>query len=625
MNGLIIDSFAGGGGASTGIERALGRSPDIAINHDADALALHESNHPETEHMVSDIWQVNPSKVVADRGPVGLLWASPDCKHFSKAKGGKPVSPRVRGLAWVVTKWAAKARPRVIMLENVEEFQDWGPLTKDGKPCKERRGKTFRAWVDQLERLGYRVQWRELRACDYGAPTIRKRLFVIARCDGLPIVWPAPTHGHRDSLEVSVGDQKPYRTAADIIDWSVPCPSIFMDPGEAKKLGLKRPLAEATLRRIARGVMRYVVNNPKPFIVTLNHSGENQRAWQMDEPFRTVTASRDAHALVTPVVTRAQHGGANRDPEDPIHTICASTKDQNAIIAPVLTKFRKDNQGASIEDPMPTVTANGHNKRAGCGIPLGVIASTLVPRYGERPGQEPRTRDIEEPAPTIVPTGNGAQLVTAFLAQHNTGVTGHEAETPLSTIVGKGCTQGVVTAHMMPHYGASVARDAEDPVGTVTAGGGGKQAVVAAHMINMKGSDRRDSAADDPAATVTAGGNHAFTVATFLTKYYGNDGDSRTDEPLHTVSTRDRFGLVTVTIDGEEYVIVDIGMRMLTPRELYLAQGFPPEYIIDTRPDGSPITKTAQTRMCGNSVCPPLAEALVRANFPDAAEMERAA
>jgi DNA (cytosine-5)-methyltransferase 1 len=364
-----------------------------------------------------------------------------------------------------------------------------------------------------------------------------------------------------------------------------------MDPVEAKKLGLKRPLAEATLRRIARGVMRYVVNNPKPFIVTLNHSGENQRAWQMDEPFRTVTASRDAHALVTPVVTRAQHGGANRAPEDPMHTICASTKDQNAIIAPVLTKFRKDNQGASIEDPMPTVTANGHNKRAGCGIPLGVIAPTLVPRYGERPGQEPRTRDIEEPAPTIVPTGNGAQLVTAFLAQHNTGVTGHEAEAPLSTIVGKGCTQGVV----------------------------------AAHMINMKGSDRRDSAADAPAATITAGGNHAFTVATFLTKYYGNDGDSRTDEPLHTVSTKDRFGLVTVTIDGEEYVIVDIGMRMLTPRELYLAQGFPPEYIIDTRPDGSPITKTAQTRMCGNSVCPPLAEALVRANFPEAAEMERAA
>jgi DNA (cytosine-5)-methyltransferase 1 len=369
----------------------------------------------------------------------------------------------------------------------------------------------------------------------------------------LPIVWPEPTHGHRDSLEVSVGAQKPYRTAADIIDWSIPCPSIFMDPVEAKKLGLKRPLAEATLRRIARGVMRYVVNNPKPFIVTLNHSGENQRAWQMDEPFRTVTASRDAHALVTPVVTRAQHGGANRDPEDPMHTICASTKDQNAIIAPVLTKFRKDNQGASIEDPMPTVTANGHNKRAGCGIPLGVV--------------------------------------TAFLAQHNTGVTGHEAEVPLSTIVGKGCTQSVV----------------------------------AAHMINMKGSDRRDSAADDPAATITAGGNHAFTVATFLTKYYGNDGDSRTDEPLHTVSTKDRFGLVTVTIDGEEYVIVDIGMRMLTPRELYLAQGFPPEYIIDTRPDGSPITKTAQTRMCGNSVCPPLAEALVRANFPEAAEMERAA
>lgn len=617
--GTIVDSFAGGGGASTGIERALGRSPDIAINHDPVALALHRVNHPETEHMVSDIWEVSPAEVVNRKGPVALLWASPDCKHFSKAKGGKPVSPRVRGLSWVVTKWAAKARPRVIILENVEEFRDWGPISKDGKPCKERRGKTFDQWVRQIERLGYQVQHRELRACDYGAPTIRKRLFVIARCDGKPIVWPEPTHGNPDSLEVRAGIQKPYRTAAEIIDWSIPCPSIFMDPKEARKRGLKRPLAEATLRRIAKGVMRYVVNNPTPFIVTLNHGGDHQRAWDLDEPFRTVTASRDAHALVAPVVTRAQHGGGNRTAEDPLHTICASTKDQNAIIAPVLTKFRKDSSGVSVEEPVPTVTANGHNRRAGCGIPLGVVAPVLVPRYGERPGQEPRTRDIQDPAPTVVPTGNGAQLVTAFLAQHNTGVTGHSADEPVSTIVGKGCTQAVVSAHMMPFYGASVARDPEEPVGTVTAGGGGKQAVVSAHMLSMKGSDMRSRDAEAPASTVCAEGNHSAVVAAFLTKYYGTDQDPQLTDPLHTVSTKDRFGLVTVTIAGEEWVIVDIGMRMLEPRELFRAQGFEDDYIIDRDADGNPITKTAQTRMCGNSVCPDIAEALVRANLPDMA------
>ncbi len=667
--GIIVDSFAGGGGASTGIERALGRSPDIAINHDPVALALHQANHPDTLHMVSDIWDVSPGEIVAKHGPVDLLWASPDCKHFSKAKGGKPVSKRVRGLSWVVTKWAAKARPKVIILENVEEFREWGPVLKNGMPCRNRRGKTFKHWADQLRRLGYQVEHNELRACDYGAPTIRKRLFVIARCDGRPIVWPKPTHrpasvsedgivsswarGHGLTL-ADLASTQPYRTAADIIDWSIPCPSIFMDPAEAKKLGLKRPLAKATLKRIARGVMRYVVNNPKPFLVSVAHGDSGgRREYPLDEPLGTQAAS-NTHALVTPIVTRAQHGGGNRDPQEPLHTVCASTKDQNAIIAPVLTKFRKDNQGASVEEPMPTVTANGHNKRAGCGIPLGVVAPTLIPRYGERPGQEPRVRDIEEPMPTVVPTGNGAQVVSAhlmtmrnsgkpfngadepthtvtaggagltvvsaFLAQHNggprPGAPAHSADEPVSTVTGSGSQQTVVTAHMMPHYGASVARDAEEPVGTVTAGGGGKQAVVAAHLLNMKGSDRRDGPADAPGPTITSGGNHAFLVASFLQKYYGTDQNPELDEPLHTVSTKDRFSLVTVLIDGEEYVIVDIGMRMLTPRELFRAQSFDDAYIIDRTADGEPITKTAQTRMCGNSVCPAIAEALVRANVP---------
>lgn len=579
--GIIVDLFAGGGGASTGIEMALGRSPDIAINHDAKALALHAMNHPETLHLLTDVWDVSPGRIVAEHGPVSLLWASPDCTHFSKAKGGKPVSQKIRGLAWVVPKWGAKARPRVIKLENVEEFQSWGPILKNGRPCPVRRGQTFRQWIAQIERLGYRVEYRELRASDYDAPTIRKRLFVIARRDDEPIVYPMPSNGPRDSLDVRAGSQRPYRVAADIIDWSIPCPSIFLDRSEAKEFGVRRPLADATLRRIAKGVMRYVVNNPKPFIVTLNHGGENQRAWALDEPFRTVTASRDAHALVAPIVTRAQHGGGNRAADDPLHTVCASTKDQNAIIAP-----------------------------------------TLIPRYGERPGQEPRARDISEPLATVVPTGNGAQVVAAFLAQHNgpgggragqVGNSGHQPDKPLSTIVGKGPTQGVVTAHMMPHYGASVARDADAPVGTVTAGGGGKQAVVATHMLSMKGSDRRSRPADEPANTVCAKGNHAAVVAAFLTKYYGTNQDPKLDAPLHTVSTKDRFSLVTVTINDEEYVIVDIGMRMLTPRELYRAQGFPESYVIDETEDG-PLTKADQTRMCGNSVCPPVAKALVEAN-----------
>lgn len=552
--GVIVDAFAGGGGASTGILMALGRGPDVAINHDPDAIALHAMNHPETRHLNSNVWQVDPDDIVRQHGPVDLLWASPDCKHFSKAKGGKPVAKNIRDLAWVVVLWAKRARPKVICLENVEEFQDWGPLTEDNRPCPERKGFEFRRWVGELKRQGYKVEWRELRACDYGAPTIRKRLFLIARRDGEPIVWPQPTHGDPKSEDVKAGRLKPWRSAASIIDWSIPCPSIFLTKEQAevwrKETGqrLVRPLADATMRRIARGVVRYVLEAGEPFIVTCNHGG-NQRAWGMDEPFRTVTAARDAHALITPVVTYAQQGGGNRDAADPLHTVCASTKDQNSVIAPY-----------------------------------------FVPRYGERPGQDPRCQSAEDPAATIVPTGNGAQLVAAFMAQHNgpgggragkVGNAGHDLRDPVSTVVGKGCTQSLVTAHMMPHYGASVARSADDPVGTITAGGGGKQAL----------------------------------IAPFLTSYYGNGGDTAGDLPVHTVTTRDRFNLVTVRIRGVDMVLVDIGMRMLTPGELYRAQGFPDSYIID-RTAAGPLPKTAQTRMCGNSVCPPLAAALVKANYP---------
>lgn len=472
---IIVDLFAGGGGASLGIEWGMGRPVDVAVNHDPEAVALHAANHPQTRHYCESVFRVDPVTATGNR-PVGLLWASPDCTHHSKAKGGKPVSGRRRGLAWVVVKWARRCRPRVIMLENVEEFAEWGPLTPDGRPCRERKGKTFLQWVGQLERLGYRVEWRKLRACDYGAPTIRQRLFVIARCDGLPIVWPNPTHGAPDSLGVTQGKLLPWRAAAECIDWSVPCPSIFER---------RRPLADATLRRIARGIMRYVVEDPNPFIVP---------------------------------------GGAD-------------------------------------------------------------AAGLINTRNGERQGQAPRVLDIRDPYATITAQGSQGALVAAFLAKHYGG-----------NYTGPG-------------------HDLRGQTGTVTTVD--HHALVTAHMLNMKGSDRRDSAITEPARTVCAGGTHAALVVAFLSTYYGNGAVCDARDPAHTVTTKDRLQLVTIQINGEPHAITDIGMRMLTPRELFRAQGFPDSYIIDCGADGKPITKTAQVRMCGNAVPPVWPAALVRANYPE--------
>lgn len=510
---MIVDSFAGGGGASTGIEQALGRSPDVAINHDPAALAMHEVNHPDTRHLITNIWQIDPADVCRGRH-VGLAWFSPDCKHHSKAKGGKPVERGIRDLAWVVVNWARRARPDVIMLENVEEFQDWGPLTPDNRPCPDGRGQTFREWVKELRKLGYRVEWRELRACDYGAPTIRKRLFLVARCDGQPIVWPEPTHAAPDSDEVADGLLEPWRTAAEIIDWSQPVPSIFDTAEQIKeKYGLRavRPLKDATLKRIARGVVRYVLEARQPFIVTCNHSGPHFRGQGLDEPFKTVTAARDGHGLV-----------------------------------------------------VPTLVQTG---------------------YGERPGQSPRVPGLEKPLGTVVASAGKHALVAAFLAQHNTGAVGRLADAPVSTLTTRAA----------------------------------QQTVIAAHLMNLHGSTRRDRSAAEPHPTLCAGGGHGALIATFLQKYYGQGIGQPVTDPLHTLSTRDTFGLVTVQIDGTDYAIVDIGMRMLTPREMFRAQGFPDTYEIDTRPDGRPFTKTERTRMCGNSVCPPLARALAEANCPQLA------
>lgn len=536
---IIVDSFAGGGGASLGIEMATGMSPDIAINHDAEAIALHAANHPDSFHYQEDVWKVDPVEACAGR-PVGLMWLSPDCKHFSKAKGGKPVSKKVRGLAWVAVRWAKAVKPRVIVLENVEEFQTWGPLGADDRPCPKRKGRTFKMFVGRLRGLGYEVQWRELRACDYGAPTIRKRLFIIARCDGQPIVWPKPTHGK--------GTPRPWRTAAECIEWSVPCPSIFLTREEARAIGAKRPLAEATLKRIARGIRRYVIESPRPFIVSLTHQG-GDRIESLDEPMKTVT-------------------GAKRG--------------EKAIVVPHLTKFRTGATGSAMDEPMPTVTANSFIKRPGGAVPIGLIAPTLVQTgYGERDGQKPRSLDIEQPIGTLVSGGKHA-LVSAFLAEHYGGFNdgpGRNLELPLAT------------ATTQDH-----------------------NALVTSNLIKLYGTTEAGQRTDEPMPTVTATGQHIAEVRAFLVAYYGNEKEGGDlFSPVRTVTSKERFGLVT--IEGTEYVIADIGMRMLIPRELYRAQGFDESYKIDIEYNGKPLTKTAQVRMVGNSVAPPVAAAIVAANY----------
>lgn len=596
---LIIDSFAGGGGASTGIAMALGRSPDIAINHNATALAMHEANHPDTLHLSKNIWQVDPMDAVGNR-PVGLAWFSPDCKHFSKAKGGKPVKRNIRDLAWTVVLWARRARPAVIIVENVEEFEDWGPLTERAPgvfvPCPDRAGETFKVWVKDLKRLGYRVEWKQLVAADYGAPTTRKRLFLIARRDGKPIAWPRPTHA-KPATDGSVpAGMHPWRTAAEIIDWSLPCPSIFETAEEIMaKHGVRaiRPLAENTMKRVARGVQRYVLEAAEPFVVKFQTGSTGS---PIGSPLPTVTANsfhkRPGGAapvgVVVPVVTAAQHGGSNRGADKPMRTVAASHKDQHAVIAPSLISVAHGDSGGRREygpgEPLGTVTASPER---------AVVAPTLIQTgYGERPGQEPRAPGLDKPLGTVVAGGAKHALVAAFMAQHNND----------SRRIG----------------GVNPGKAADEPISTITATGS-QQGLVSASLMNMKGPwNRGQQDARDPVPTICASTTHAYTVAAFLQKYYGTGGQDQTAaDPLHTLTTKARLGLVTVEIGGEPFVIADIGMRMLTPRELFNAQGFPSDYVIDRALDGRAFTKSEQIACVGNSVCPPVAAAIVAANCAD--------
>lgn len=561
--GLIVVLFAGGGGSSCGIRDALGRDPDVAVNHDRAALAMHEANHPGTRHIRQDVWQVSPKW--ASRGEtVDLLWASPDCTHFSKAKGGPPErSERIRDLAWVVEKWASAVSPRLIILENVEEFRDWGPLDKSGVVIKSQRGATFTAFVRSLRRLGYAVQWQDLVAADYGAPTSRKRLFMIARNDGLPIIWPKPTHGKPGNPAVLSGALHPWRTAGEIIDWSLPCPSIF----ERKK-----PLAKNTLRRIARGIRKYVIESAAPFIVTIDNGSSNGGCCDPGSAPLTTVIGKNRHVLVVPTIMTNTTGHVPWD----------------------------------VREPLPTQTTGNHHY---------LVAPTLIQTgYGEREGQAPRVPGLGKPLGTIVAGGVKHALVAAFMAQHNGGAVGHKCNRPLSTITGRGTQQQLVACHLVRQFGNSTGQSMGAPAGTIMPGGSGKTCLVASSLVKFKGTSRDGQSLNDPLHTIQ-GSHHYAEVRTFLTKYYGTANGQSCREPVHTITGHDRMGLVTVMIHGQPHVIVDIGMRMLTPRELFLAQGFPSSYRIDVAIDGKPVSKATQVKLCGNSVPPQFAAALVTANF----------
>ncbi|HHS9765177.1 TPA: DNA cytosine methyltransferase [Raoultella ornithinolytica] len=606
MRELIVDNFAGGGGASTGIEMAIGRSVDIAINHDENAVDMHRTNHPDTLHYCENVFDVDP--VAATGGnDVGFAWFSPDCTHYSKARGSKPVKREIRGLAWVSVRWGLDVRPRVMALENVEEFKTWGPLLScEMRPDPERSGETFRAFVAMLttgispdhpalvecceflgisldsedaarlvKGLGYNVEYRELRACDYGAPTIRKRFFMVMRCDGKPIVWPEPTHGDPKSPAVQAGKLVPWRTAAECIDWSIPAPSIF---------DRKKPLAVNTLKRIARGIQRFVVESDNPFIVKCNHTTTRGkydcfRGQELHSPIQTITKTH-GYALAVPTLSPflAGNGGSEyqakpRPLNKPAHTILKQSR--SCLVAPVIARQFGGSIGHRADEPSATITAGGGGKSQ-------LVAATLIQMgYGERVGQSPRVLNLGKPLGTVVAGGNKFAVTTAFLAKHYGG----------------------------NYTGPGVGLD--DPAHSVTTVD--HHALVTSHLVKLRGTCRDGQRTDEPMPTITAGGQHVGEVSALLA---ANDYDERRADQVKEFLNS--FGVSEiVTIKGIVYRIVDIGMRMLQPHELYRAQGFPDWYIIDRDYRGKRYSKEKQVARCGNSVPPPFAEALVRANLPE--------
>lgn len=578
---IVVDFFCGGGGAGTGLEMGLGRPVTVAKNHSPAAISMHTANHPAARHFTTDVFEGDPDEECQGR-PVGWFHMSPDCTHHSQAAGGQPRKREIRNLSWIGLKWAGKKKPRVISLENVKQILQWGPLMAkrdkatgrvmklDGTvaaagervpvqqqflvPDPKRRGITWRRFVHLLEGMGYQVEWQIIKACDFGAPTSRERLFMIARCDGQPIVWPEPTHAKNPAK----GQQK-WRTAADCIDWSVPSKSIF---------GRKKALADATLRRVAKGMKKFVLDNPQPFIVPIaNWSGE--LAQSADEPLRTVTSwpRGGSFAMASPTLVQTGYGEREgqqpRAPglDQPLGTVVAGGV-KHALASAHLVKFRFNSEGSAITDPVPTITSGGNYKRpAGAAHAMG--------------------------------------MCTAFIEQANGGFNttpAKGADEPLTTVTNSGSQQRLVTASLATLRRNCVGRAVDEPVPTMTAG--------AEHhaLVEYKLSPEHEEG--------------ALRVAAFLISYYGTENTSAADAPAPTVTTKDRLGLVTVFVKGTPYVIVDICLRMLQPHELYRAQGFPASYIIDKGADGKPFTKTEQVHMCGNSVSPPPMAALARANDP---------
>ncbi len=574
---IIVDSFAGGGGASTGIELATGRPVNIAINHDPDAILMHKTNHPFTQHFQASVWDVDPVKVCAGR-PVGLLWASPDCKHFSKAKGGKPVEKKIRGLAWIVLRWAGTVRPRVILLENVEEFQTWGPVRK-GKPVKKLAGTTFHKFIGQLRTLGYAVEWRELVAADYGAPTTRKRFFLIARCDGRPIAWPEATHAPTGSEAVREGRKKPWRSAAEIIDWSLPCPSIFDTRAEIKKkygISARRPLRPNTMRRIAHGTDKFVIKAPEPFLVIVNHGGEF-RGQKIDEPLQTVTA---------------KHGYGAVEP----------------VFAPLTMHNNTNAAGTAINDPINTITTGGHQM---------LIMPSMIQYHSEQ-AESVRGQGVGEPIMTVDASPRYGLAAATISKYYGNDQHGQEINEPLHTITAKD-REGVVLANLSKFYGGVVGATPAEPLPTVTAID--HSAVQVAHMVKLKGQNIGGSVAD-PVQTVTAGGGHHGVVAIRIERV--KHGTDLKNWPKIRALLNEYCDyrladdeVILFYIGGGWWYMADIGLRMLTPRELYRAQGFPPDYVIDHDYTGTEYKKAKQVARCGNAVPPPFATALVRANLPE--------
>ncbi|MBZ7298799.1 MULTISPECIES: DNA cytosine methyltransferase [Klebsiella] len=651
---IIVDNFAGGGGASTGIELAIGRSVDIAINHDPNAVAMHTTNHPDTLHYCESVYSVRPKVATAGRR-VGLAWFSPDCRHFSKAKGARPVEKAIRGLAWIVLRWGLDVEPRVMMLENVEEFKTWGPLlVAEMRPDPVRVGETFQAFVGMLttgipvdhpalaecceflnisldsedaarlvKGLGYAVEYRELRACDYGAPTIRKRFFMVMRRDGQPIVWPEATHGDPKSPAVISGKLAPWRTAAECIDWSIPAPSIF---------DRKKPLAVNTLKRIARGIQRFVIDSASPFIVKCNHTTTRGkydcfRVQALDDPLQTITKT---------------HG--------------------YAIAVPHLTKFRTGATGQPVTEPVPTVTAGTSRRPGGNGHALGLVEAALTPFLAGNGGSEyqAKPRPIDKPAHTILKESRACVVAPVIARQFGASV-GHRADEPSATITaGGGGKSQLVSAFLAKHYGGNYTgagvglnepahsvttvdhhalvtaqivgvggragqsrpRDVSEPLQTMTTKA--DAAMVTSHLVKLRGTCRDGQRTDAPMPTITAGGQHVGEVETTLAvEHYDEQRAQQVLAFLKEYCGADCTGLVKIA--GVTYRIVDIGMRMLQPHELYRAQGFPEWYIIDQDYRGVKYAKDKQVARCGNAVPPPFAEALVRANLPELCQQKEMA